>query len=397
MITPKTRVLIVHNRYLHSGGEDNVFESEKRALRESGECLVYEMEFSNVDFSGKKSLSKFMHTLGIIFNPVAFIQVYKKVKRERIQVVHVHNFYYRASPSIFWAARFAGAKTVMTVHNYRLVCISGYLMRDGYICEKCVASRSLRWGVKYRCFQQSLSKSVLLTGSNLVNRMIGTMRFKVDRYLALSPFIADVLSRSTLKIEPGKIILKPNFVFDIGFVTPDSREDFFLFVGRLSPEKGILELLSVWKTIDAPLKIVGSGPLQETVIEAAAENRRIEYLGFQPQEEVYKLQQSCKALIFPSTWHEGMPMTVLEAKSSGAVVIANKTPNLEYLITHLGNGILYEVDLSAGIKQFMDLSDQEKAQLMIAARDDYRKRFCKMQNVKNLIDLYETLSVKDTH
>ncbi|HAK77418.1 MAG TPA: hypothetical protein DCM71_11025 [Runella sp.] len=280
----------------------------------------------------------------------------------------------------------------MTVHNYRLVCVGGYLMRNGAICEKCLGSRSLIWGVKYRCFQRSFFKSCLLTISNLVNRLIGTMRFQVDRYLALSPFMATVLSESTLKLAPEKIIVKPNFVFDIGYKTNTTREGFFLFVGRLSAEKGILELLSVWKEFNEPLKIVGDGPLLESVKKAAFENPLIEYLGFKPQDQVHVLQQRCKALVFPSIWHEGMPMTVLEAKSAGTIIIANRTPNLEYLITHREDGILYKGNLNQGVKEFMGLTEQEKEQMMVAARADYQKRFCKEQAVDRLMDVYNSVA-----
>jgi len=381
--------LFIHNRYLHTGGEDIVFANEKELLINSGEYEITEMEFSNEIFHERNLIHSLVLSSLIIFNPISFYKVYKKVKKDKIDIVHVHNFFYHATPSIFWAAKLAGARTILTVHNYRLLCVGGNLLRKGRVCEKCLHSRTMTWGVLHRCFKKSFFKSFMLTGSNQVNRLIGTMTKKVDFYLSLTPFMSELLQFSSLRIPKEKIIEKANFVNDFGFSSIEDRRDFYLYVGRLSKEKGIIQLLQSWSDIDAPLYIVGDGDLKNEVIEIVSQNKNIHFLGFKAQAEVNVLVRSCKALVFPSVWYEGMPMTILEAKSCGTIVIANRTKNIEHLVTHLADGILYNGQIKEGIELFSGLSKTQFKLMMHQSRLDFDKRFNKQVALSNLSQIYQ--------
>lgn len=168
----KRSILIVHNRYLQRGGEDNVVEQEIHTLSNHG-YFVKSLFLDNKHF--KRSLSAVVTTpLRLFFNFSSFLAVYRRVRKYKIDIVHVHNFYYNASPSIFWAAKLAGAKTVYTLHNYRLFCLNGLFFYNGTTCTDCLDKMSFRDGIQRKCFKGSALYSRALAASQMLHRNMGT-------------------------------------------------------------------------------------------------------------------------------------------------------------------------------------------------------------------------------
>jgi glycosyltransferase involved in cell wall biosynthesis len=385
----RINVLLIHNLYQHAGGEDVVFRAEKELLEKNDRFNVYDIIFDNKRFNSGNFLQKFYNSLFIIFNPFSFWKVYKFVKQHKINVVHVHNYFYEATASVFWGAKLAGAKTIMTVHNYRLVCVGGNLLRKGKICESCVQSKLSLNGIVNRCFQQSFVKSLLLTSSNLVNRIIGSNRNKVDYYLTLTPFMSHMLLSSKLNIPENKILVKSNFMKDYGRASMGLRESYYLFVGRLSHEKGIIQLLKSWSNIDKPLYIIGDGDLKEEVLMLSETNPHIKILGPQPKEKVIEHMTRCKALVFPSICYEGMPLTILEAKNCGTVVIAKRTKNIEGLLNENKDGLFYEDNIYEALYRFEKMSQEVNLEMMQNARQDFENRFTEVVTIDYLSQVYK--------
>ncbi|NKQ94721.1 glycosyltransferase, partial len=132
------------------------------------------------------------------------------VRRHRIAVVHVHNFFYTASPAVFWAAKAAGAKTVMTMHNYRLFCLNALFFREGKHCMICVQEGRFKQGIEHRCFKSSTLFSWALAGSINFHKWLGTWHHRVDRFIVINPLMQQLLSG--MNIPTNKVLFKPNFL-----------------------------------------------------------------------------------------------------------------------------------------------------------------------------------------
>lgn len=391
----KPSILLIHNRYLHKGGEDTVVTQELSYLHSAG-YTVFPLYFDN-QAAGIKSV--FQYPFQLFFNLSAFYKVYRLVKKHHIQMVHVHNFYYRASPSIFWAAKAAGANTLLTLHNYRLFCLNGFMYYDNQPCTRCYDEKSFSAGIQRKCFKDSGIFSRILAASYGFHKKLQTFSKKIDRFVVINPLQEQFLLNSGISKE--KIFAKPNFLLGFPDTAPipfASRADFYLYVGRLSEEKGIRDLVEAFLENGKPLIIVGDGPLaawvQEQIQEIATAKGQsnIEYLAAVPRESLAQLYQSCAALILPSRWFEGQPMTVIEAQSHGTIVIAADSDNMRGMIRHEEDGYLYAINpvnqLNEVISIFEARSRETKDALSKAAYGRFQRSYTINQHINALKLLY---------
>jgi glycosyltransferase involved in cell wall biosynthesis len=238
------KILQIHNTYQQRGGEDVVLAAEYDILRQHGH-QVEQLVFSNDNIAGVAN--KLRTSLSSFYNPASARRLRERIEAYRPDVIHVHNFLYVASPAVFYAARRYNVPVVLTLHSYRLICAGFYLLRDGQVCELCVQRTFPIHGVVHACFKNSRLQSAnytLLTG---VHKWLNTWTAKVDVLVTLTEFARNKLVHSSLRPDPARVVVKANSVPDYGVGT-EPREDYFLFVGRLSPEKGIGTLLESLRT-----------------------------------------------------------------------------------------------------------------------------------------------------
>jgi glycosyltransferase involved in cell wall biosynthesis len=370
--TSKPRILFIHNRYLHQGGEDVVVHNEMYSLQKHGYSIFYK-EFNNAALQGKLTGPAIALTK-LFFNIAAFFEIFLLIKRQQIQIVHVHNLFYSASPSVLWAAKLAGAKTIFTLHNYRLFCLNGIFFRSGKQCYDCHTARSFQKGIEEKCFKHSGASSYLLAKMLLLHRNIGTWKKKVDTFIVINPFMHTFLE--DIGVASNKIIYKPNMLPHHNIATGKhyaDRDNCYLFVGRLSVEKGIEHLIEAFQQSDQHLIIVGEGELAEYVKSHVTQN--IHYKGALPKDEVFTLYKNCKALIFPSLWIEGMPMTLIEAACAGIIPIAAASDNTSRLIEHGNNGFLYEAGNPAALAATVHFFETIQADALNTISENIRQHF----------------------
>jgi glycosyltransferase involved in cell wall biosynthesis len=230
-----------------------------------------------------------------------------------------------------------------------------------------------------------------------IHTILGTWRTKVDWYIALSGFAKEKFRKSVLSIPEDRLIVKPNFVQDSG-MGDSIRKDFFLFIGRLVEEKGIQVLLKAATLHNHKITIIGDGPLRERVEAAAKANPNIRYLGFQDKLSIMTHLKKCRALIFPSIWYEGFPITILEAFSTGTVVIASKLGVMNEVIQNRVNGLLFEAGNESDLVAKMDEVTAQQAWakcLSDNARLTYLIHYTPEKNYNLLINIYnKALSLK---
>jgi glycosyltransferase involved in cell wall biosynthesis len=308
------KVLQLHARYRHEAGEDAVVDAEGALLRSGGHEVV------PVHAPPPTSLPAAARSLlASSWNVAAARRVDEAVRQHRPDVAHVHNTWFALSGSVLQHLERAGVPVVMTLHNYRLGCISRDLFRDGAPCTSCLG-RSPAPGVVHRCYKGSYAASAVAAVELVVHRARRTMPRSVNRFIAPSDFAADLLVRAGVDV--SRIAVKPHFTHDPGpRLGPPSASAEVLYVGRLAPGKGVEELLSAWRRHPCRglrLVLVGDGPLRTMLEEQVTED--VELTGWLPRDEVLARMRSARALVFPSTWYEPFGMVLIEALAAGLPV-----------------------------------------------------------------------------
>ncbi len=388
------KLLCVHNRYLLRGGEDESAESEAALLRANGHEIV-EYTCDNHSLADKSLLNIGVHS---IWNRRSYNEILQTIRSEKIDLVKVDNFFPQVSPAVYYAAHAAGVPTVQSLRNFRIGCPGATLFRDGAVCEVCVG-KGLAWpGILHGCYRNSPLVSIAPAMMAGVHRLMGTWNNRVTAYVALSEFSRDKFLEIGL---PGeKIFVKPNFVRDTGLGAGDG--EFALFVGRLSPEKGIDTLLEAWKLVGGriKLKIVGTGPLQAEVAAAVATNPAVELTGSLPLDRVYELMGSASMVIFPSKWFETFGRIVAEAFSKGTPVIAASLGHMPKMIEHQGSGLLFEAGNAKSLaEQVLWMLDHRErwASMREAARAAYERHYTPELNYRRMMEIYQAaLATKRT-
>ena len=323
-------ILIIHNKYQHRGGEDSVVQAEISLLRSHGHKVETYFRDNN-DIVAMASSSVAYQTLWSSHTTIAIAEVVSKFCPD---IIHAHNTFPLISPSLYWSAAQADVPVIQTLHNFRLLCLNGLFLREGRVCEDCQGRLPWR-GVVRKCYRGSGAASAALAGMLTLHRGLGTYRHKVARYIALNDFCRTKFIEGGLPAE--RIVVKPNFV---DFSAPDvvSREG-FLFVGRLSVEKGVQTLASAADLLpDAQLRVAGDGP-ESALLDGA---NGITRLGSLPGEVVRQEMNRAMALVIPSIWYENFPRTIVEAFATGLPVIASRIGALADLVRDGETGLLFE-------------------------------------------------------
>src|SRR5947209_19867440 len=175
------------------------------------------------------------------------------------------------------------------------MCVNATFFRDGHLCQDCLGKSAPWRGVVHACYRENRAASAVLAGMVGGHKLLGTWKNKVHVYVALTEFARDKYLAGGLPAE--KIMVKPNFIHPAP--APGSGGGgYALYVGRLSPEKGIATMLEAWKAAanPIPLKIVGEGPLKDLVAMSASSS--IEYLGSKSPPEVMELMRAAEFLVF---------------------------------------------------------------------------------------------------
>jgi glycosyltransferase involved in cell wall biosynthesis len=383
------KILQVHNTYREAGGEDAVVRAEAELLEGAG----HKVERFQVANPGG-TLRPAANLLLSPWNPVAARRLGRLAERTRPDVAHVHNTWYSLSPSVLAALKRRGVPVVVTLHNYRVMCINGQLLRRGEICTLCVGSLPVR-GLRYRCYRGSCAASAVAVIGAAAARVRRVWERDVDLYLVMSEFAKAQFVAAGLPEE--RIRVKPHFVADPGERShaPSSSKT-ILYVGRLAREKGLENLLNAWRAASiagCELLIVGVGPLQAEL--EARHEAGVRFLGWLPPGQVRRLMLSARALVFPSVWYETFGLTIAEAMAAGTPVLASDLGGTPELLGPLGAGWLVEADNTAAWASRLEAIASDAAALDEAgrqARKRYESTFSAKHGLRLLEDAYAAVA-----
>lgn len=375
------RVLAVHSRYRQRGGEDAAVDAEIDALR-AADIDVIPFLGDNDTLSDRPAMAAGLQAL---WSADALRRLRRVVADCRPDVMHVHNTFPGLSASVYRAARERRVPVVQTLHNFRLLCTNALLLRDGRPCTLCVGA-PLPWrGIRDACYRDSRAVSTVAAAQAAIHRMLGASH--VARYIALSQAARELFIAGGLPA--GRIAIKPNIIPDPGDALPGEPRHGLLFVGRISPEKGLDTLLAALQSLDVPLTVAGSGP-------AAAALQRISppavrWLGAVPPAEVSALMRRAALLVFPSLAFENYPMALVEAMAHGLPVLASDRGAMREMVLPGRTGWLAEpADPAAWRAAITDLLARpgDLATAGQAARAHYRAHLAPAQVVTRQLGIY---------
>jgi glycosyltransferase involved in cell wall biosynthesis len=373
------RVLVAHNAYRHAGGEDSVVESEVALLREHGHTVI-EMRRDNADVEAIGRLPLLAQTL---WSRRTQAEARALIALHRPHVAHIHNTLPLLSPSLHWACAEAGVAVVQTLHNFRLACPQAMFLRDGQVCEDCLGRAPLP-AIRHGCYRGSRAQTAVVATMLVAHRAIGTWRDKVDRFVALTEFSRDKFIQAG--IAPERIAVKPNFV-DSGPRSEGHRQG-FLFVGRLSKEKGTAVLArACLASPEFDLRVVGSGPEAHRLDGIA----RLTRLGTLDTAAVHDEMGRATALVVPSICFETFGRVVVEAYARGTAVIASRIGSLAELVEHEVTGLLFRPGDSEDLARTLQWAmahPELMGNMGRRARERYDALYTPAANCRQLIAIY---------
>lgn len=386
----RLHIVSVHNRYLMAGGEDQVFESEARLLREAGHQVTQVDEQNAYPDSVSKKIGM---AVDCVWSRRWSREFRALLQKSRPDVVHVHNFFPRFSPSIYYACRRERVPVVQTLHNYRLLCAAAELYRDGKVCEECLDHSLLR-GVRYGCYQGSKLGTAVLTIMVGVHRSLRTWTNMVDCYIALTEFSRQKMISGGLPAE--RIRVKPNFVLpDPG--PKSGAGDYAVFVGRLVNSKGILAMLEAWKQLpNVPLHILGDGPCREQV-EAELKKGTVPavtYRGRLPRPDALAEMKNARFLVFPSEWYEGFPVTIAESFACAVPVVCTRLGAMQEIVSDGVTGLHFQVGDVPDFRKKVEWAWNHPGEMEImgrSARQEFERKYTARRNLAMLEQVYESV------
>lgn len=376
------KILIVHNAYQHSGGEDTVVNAELALLRANG----HEVEFYCRSNNELRDMLPVKAAGAAFWNASAARQIDRLCATFKPDVIHVHNTFPLISPAFFQSAARRHIPLVQTLHNFRLLCPQGMLLRDGKICLDCIGKSPWR-AVTRHCYRASLSQSAVAAGVLVLHRQRGTYAQHVTQFIALNEFCRETFIAGGLP--PERLSVKPHFVRAPAPVTDEAPRTGGLFVGRLSAEKGIEVLCDAVATVpEHGLQIIGDGPLAPLVKACFGEHG----LGTQSPAAVLRLLQRAAWLVAPSICYETFGMSVIEAFACGTPVIASAHGAYAELVRDGVTGMLFRPGDAQDLARKIDWANAHPAHMRRmgqSARKDYEAHYTPQRNHDLLMNIYD--------
>jgi glycosyltransferase involved in cell wall biosynthesis len=379
------KILLCHNYYQQRGGEDESFAAEAALLQSHGhDVLTYTLHNDSI-----RQSSRIATAARTFWNRQTYRQLRELIGKQRPDVMHCTNTFPLISPAAYYAARAERVPVVQSLRNYRLLCANSYFLRENRVCEDCLGRWTPWPAVLHGCYRGSRAASAVVGGMLVFHRVLRTWQRAVDRYFTPSEFTRQKFIAAGM---PGqRIVVKPNFVHPDPGAGPGGG--YAIFVGRLSPEKGLETLLSAWEQLAGrvPLKIVGDGPLGDLARDVARRLPGVEWLGRQRVEDVLALLGGAAVLLMPSIWYETFGRTVIEAYAKGTPVIASRMGSMAELVDHGRTGLLFTPgdarELADAVLQIVS-NPAGISRMRQAAREEYQRKYTAESNYQMLMSIY---------
>jgi glycosyltransferase involved in cell wall biosynthesis len=383
------KILLVHNFYQQSGGEDTVVANEKTLLEKYGHQVVTFFK-TNDEINTLSVFEKLKLANETAWSKKSYAEMMIVLKREKPDVCHVHNTFPLFSPSVFQACKDSKTPVLQTLHNYRHICTNGLFLRQEKVCEDCLGS-SAYGAVLKKCYRDSAIQTLAVARLIEQNKSRNTWNTLVDQFFCFSAFAKEKFIAAG--INEQLLTVKPNFIPEFKFPASPSSKDFYVYIGRLEENKGLKLLAEIAPKLSLPVKIIGSGVLSNELKSV----KNLELLGQMSHDQTLQYLFNAKSLLFPSLCYEGMPMTILEAFSTKTPVIASDLGAMKSMIDHRTNGLLFEPNSAQDLLGKVEMLDQNfdfQQQLASRAFSNFKEKYNEKAVYDLLLNTYQRVLSK---
>ncbi|MCB5237685.1 glycosyltransferase family 4 protein [Niallia circulans] len=393
--------------YIKGGSETYLFALEEELKREGHSIYQFSMKdnknkdsitsqyfVENIDYNNAGIIDKLKLAPKIIFSYEAYKNICELLKMHKVDLAHLHIFQHQLSPSILFPLKKKKIPVVYTVHDLKPLCPNYKMLTNDKVCELCKGNKFYNV-VLNKCTKDSLVASTLSMFEAYIHKFLGIYENYIDHFITPSNFYREKMI--DWGIPAHKVTHIPNFVNPSSFKVNYNPGNYFLYLGRLSNEKGIKTLIkSVKQSSDnISLKIVGDGLLKDDIKQYIKDNSledRIELLGFKQGDELEELIRGCKAVVMPSEWYENGPLSLIESFAYGKPVIGSNIGGIPEHIDHMENGILFEAgnfkDLAEKITLINNLDETDLIDLGKNARKKVEEVYNSSFHMKKLMQVY---------
>ncbi len=396
------KILLVNKFHYLKGGSEKYYFDLAKLLEEHGHTVAF---FSmknekNIKTKNKEYLvdeidlntgSK-LKALDVIYSRANKKLMEKALDEFKPDIVHINNFQRQLSSSIIQPIKKRKIPIIFTAHDLQAICPNSAMLRNGKICEECRNGKYINC-LKYKCSKNSRLKSLISVLEAQYYRKHQIYE-AFDYIITPSNFVKNKIAEEKKNLK--NIVTLPNFIdIEQSNNTGNSYENYALYSGRLSEEKGIINLVNAFKSITSgKLYIAGDGPEKEKIEHIIKENKledRIKLLGYLNKNQMRESLEKCKFLILPSIWYENCPFSIIEALTIGKPVVASNIGGIPELIENGKNGYLYKYDnieeLKNKIETMFNSADYEK--MCEYAKEEAKVKFSKENYYNKLLEIYK--------
>ncbi|MHB0992537.1 MAG: glycosyltransferase family 4 protein [Burkholderiales bacterium] len=405
------KLLSINNYHYRRGGSDVVYLEHAALMEELGWQNAFfsmhhpkniESEWSQyfvdeIEFGHAYSLAEKVSMVSkVIYSFEAQKKLRRLMQRYQPDIAHLHCIYHHLSPSIIPELAKVGVPIVMTAHDLKIACPAYKMLNDGGICERCKDGSFLNV-IKHRCVRGSTGASAVVAVESMLHYRLNTYKKHLSKVVVPSRFFMEKFVEWGWPRE--KFIHIPNYVDATRFTPAYQPGDYFLFFGRLAPEKGVSTLIRAAQAAGVKLKLAGTGPEQDMLHALALELKaEVEFLGYQSGDALHTLIRGARAIVLPSEWYENAPMSILESYAFGKPVIGANIGGIPEMIVEGETGWQFESrnvdELSAVLSQVQTMSDGDIAALGKAARAMVESKFNRAGYVQATLNMYAELGMK---
>lgn len=394
------RILLVNKFHYLRGGSEKYYFELAQLLKSKGHTVGFfsmkheenittgdaEYFVEEIDLNTGSKLK----ALDVIYSQENKRLMAKALEEFKPDIVHINNFQRQLSASIIDAIKEKNIPIVMTAHDLNPICPASIMLYNGEVCDDCI-TKGYAQCIKKKCVKGSTLKSTLGVMEKKYYDIHKVFR-KIDCIISPSEFNKNQLVNGKLKY--NEIVALHNFVNEserIDYVLGD----YAFYLGRLSKEKGILNLIeAIGDVPDAKLLIAGDGPERERIEAYISEHKldgRITLLGYQNQDSIHKYITNSRFVVIPSICNENCPYSVLEAMEIGKPIVASRIGGIPELIADGENGYLYKADDINELKEKLTLllDDDEKVNSFAQkSRELYESYYSPDSYYNELIKIY---------
>jgi glycosyltransferase involved in cell wall biosynthesis len=372
------KILMANKFFYPKGGSESIFFDTSRLLQSKGHQVVhFSMDHpdnvdspyspffvSRLDFGESGGLGRQMKAAGrILYSLEAKRKFEALLRKERPDIVHLHNIYHQISPSILHVCQEYNVPAVMTLHDYKLVCPVYTLFTKGRVCIRCVPGRFF-WCLLKKCNRSSFWRSLVSATEMYFHHKFLRVYDGVDTFISPSEFLRGQLERAGYS---DRVAFIPNFI-PVEEIEPSYTwdDETIVYFGRLSPEKGLHILLDALAGLDVKCMIIGDGPQKAELIKQARMQNltNVDFIGHMPRRELMRRVKKSLFVVLPSLWFENSPRSIFEAFAHGKIVLGARIGGIPELVQDFQTGLTFNPGDSSDLREKIEYLLHNKGKIV---------------------------------